>query len=368
MRKEMEHGMKRVLVYGMTNNPGGIESYLLSILKKAKEYEIQLDFVTDFPRIVYEEILKEFGARIFYIPAKGKKLLNHWKGLKKILNENPNYDTVYFNILDAGAVFTMLIPWLMGKKIVVHSHNGNTDKMILHKICKPFLNIVADEYVACSELAAEFMFGKRKYEKEDVVIVPNAIDVRKYEYNLETRNYYRKMLGLEKKFVVCHVGRITRQKNPFRVIDIFNQVHLKEPKACLIYVGSGELEEEIKKYVCEKRLEDTVYFLGKRDDVAEIMQASDVFLLPSLYEGLPIVAIEAQAAGLPIVLSDNITKETDITGLVLFISLKEKDEKWANSIISYQGGERKSYKSIISEAGYDKTNSSESTKKLIDIL
>lgn len=357
---------KRILVYGMTDNPGGIESYLLTILDKATNRGIQLDFITDFPTIVYEDILKNAGARIFFIPAKGKKMREHLVEFRRVLKEHPEYETVYFNILDAGAAFSMFIPWIMGRKIISHSHNGNTDKKILHSLCKPFLNIMTDKYVACSKLAAEYMYGERLCSKKDVLIVPNAIDAKKYDYDEKVRNEYREKFGVENHLVICHVGRITNQKNPYRLIDIFAEIYSQRVDAVLLYVGSGELESDVKTYVRERGLDEKVLFLGKRSDIANIMQASDVFLLPSLYEGLPIVAIEAQASGLPCILSSNISEETDITGLVRFLELEEDNTQWAGQVLKSSKQKRKSCLRTIIEAGYDKMCGSKMIDKLLE--
>ena len=360
--------MKRILAYGMTDNPGGIESYLLSIVEKAQHKGIQLDFVTDFPTIAYEEILKKNNASIYHIPAKGEKLWKHIMELYRILKKHPEYKTVYFNILDAGAAISMIVPHILRRKVVTHSHNGNTDKKKLHLLCRPLLNYVTDEYVACSKLAARFMFGEKVLEKKDVLIVPNAVDVEKYSYSEKIRIDYRNKLNIQDKLVICHVGRITRQKNPFRVIDIFEEICKRKKESVLLYVGSGDLEEDIRKYVKEKNIEDKVLFLGRRKDVSELMQASDVFLLPSLYEGLPIVAIEAQAVGLPAVLSSNITEETNVSGTIRFIDLEKSNSEWGASIINEAGRERKSNIIQIEEAGYSKNSNNDRISKLIDMM
>lgn len=359
--------MKRVLVYGMTNNPGGIESYLLGMALKIKKYGIQFDFVSDFDSMAYADELKKNGSRLYFIPAKGKKLFQHLGAMRRLLKDHPEYKTVYFNILDAGAAVTIVVPWLMGRKIVVHSHNGSTEKVRLHKICRPFLNWMTDQRVSCSNLAAEYMFGKRQTDKNEVVIVPNAIQAVRYYFDSDTRDIYRKRMKLEDKFVICHVGRMTEQKNPFRLIDIFDLLCECEPKSELLYVGTGELEEQVKKYAGQKSCVDKIRFLGIRSDVAEIMQASDVFLLPSLYEGLPIVAIEAQASGLPIVLSDSITCETDITGHLQFVDLKENDHIWAEALLKYKNFERMDCRAEISNSGYD-LSTSENDKLLVKCL
>lgn len=359
--------MKRILVYGMTNNPGGIESYLLGMALKIKKYGIQFDFVSDFDSIAYADELKKNGSRLYFIPAKGKKLFQHLGAMRRLLKDHPEYSTVYINILDAGAVFTAAIPWLMGRKIIVHSHNGSTEKVRLHKICRPFLNWMTDQRVACSKLAAEYMFGKKQTEKNEVVIVPNAIQADKYYFDSKKRDFYRKKMRLEDKFVICHVGRMTEQKNPFRLIDMFNLLCEYEPEAELLYVGTGELEEQVKAYARQKSCVNRIRFLGVRSDVAEIMQASDVFLLPSLYEGLPIVAIEAQASALPIVLSDSITSETDITGNLHFISLKENDHVWVGALLKCKKIKRMDCRYMISNSGYD-LSTSENDKLLAKYL
>lgn len=350
--------MKRVLVYGMTDNPGGIESYLKMLLYKMKDLGIQLDFVTDFPTIAYEKELKETDCRIFFIPAKGKKLFKHWSGIKKILKEHPEYDNVYFNLLDAGGVFTAVVAKMMKRKVIVHSHNNGTDKKMLHRICKPFLKLITDCCVSCSKSAAEYMFGKKIVKESNYLVIPNAIDAENFEFNENIRIEYRQKLDVEKNFVICHVGRITRQKNPYRLIDIFEKVYEKDPSAILIHVGNGELKEEFIEYVNSKKCSSKIKILGVRKDISEIMQASDVFFLPSLYEGLGIVAVEAQAAGLPVVLSTKVAEEIGITNNLTFVDLNDTDDVWADKILNYKNFHRESTKEIIIDKGYDKNTMS----------
>ena len=360
--------VKRVLVYGMTDNPGGIETYLMYMLQKMKEKDIQFDFVTDFPEIAYKDEIENFGSKVFYIPPKGKKLISHWRALWRILKTNPQYKSVYFNILDAGAAFTILIPWILKRKIIVHSHNGATDKKTLHTICRPFLNLMADNYAACSKLAAKYMFGEKTALRKDILIIPNAIDVAKYDFNPEVRKVYREKLELNDEFVLCHVGRITNQKNPYRLIDIFEEIYKEDKNTILLYVGTGELKNEVVSYAKKKKCAGNIRFLGVRNDIAEIMQASDVFFLPSLYEGLPIVAIEAQASGLPVVLSTAITEEVDISGNVYFVDLESDNDTWAKRIFACRVFERTTTKQKIIDAGYDKNTFSSNMNRFVNIL
>lgn len=355
---------KKVLVYGMTNNPGGIETYLINMALKMKKVGIQFDFLCDFPDIVYMDKILENESEVYFIPPKGKKLFGHWKEIWKVLNKHPEYEHVYFNILDAGAAFSMLIPWLMRRNIIVHSHNGATDKVKLHKICRPFLNFFADKYVSCSKLAAEFMFGNRLVSKQNILIIPNAIDGNRYEYDKDVRDEYREKLNLRNKYVVCHVGRMSNQKNPLRIIDIFQEVWEKEKNAVLLYIGTGEMADDVINYVDKKTCKNNIRFLGTRKDVAELMKASDVFLLPSLYEGLPIVAVEAQTSGLPVIVSTAVTKEVDLTGNVVFVDLKNTNEYWAETVLKCKNIERRSYRKEIAQAGYDNNDSTVGIKRL----
>lgn len=356
--------MKRVLVYGMTHNPGGIESYIVNLARRLKN-EIAFDYVTDFPEIAYRSFLEEMGSKIYFVPAKGKKVFAHLIAFYKLLKKHPEYDTIYFNILDAGASITEFIPWILGRKVVTHSHNSSTEKMCLHKICRPLLNFFTKEYVACSKIASEYMFGDSK----KALIIPNAIDAQKFVFNPELREKKRQELKIGDKFAICHIGRLSLQKNPLRMLDIFRSVLQKEPNAILLSVGTGEMKEEVHNYAKNTGISDNVLFLGERSDISEILQAADVFFLPSLYEGLPIVGIEAQASGLSCVMSDNITQEVDITGNVIFISLTEANEVWAEKIIcSANNFLRKNTLPQIIDGGYDINNCCDKDLKLLEML
>ena len=360
--------MEKVLVYGMTSNPGGIESYLINLLKYAKENGVQLDFITDFPEIAYEKIIREYGGEIYYIPPKGKKLLAHWLCFYKILKKHREYKIIYFNVLNAGAAFTAVIPWVLKRKIVIHSHNGETDQKQLQRLSRPILNLMTDERIACSKVAAEFMFGTRSLKKNNILIVPNAIDIDKYEFKQQICKKVRDEMNLNGKLVICHIGRLTEQKNPLRLLEIFKTVLQKEKEAVLLSVGTGEMEKEVHDYAMKLEIQDSVRFLGKRDDVSELLQGSDVFVLPSKYEGLPIVAIEAQASGIPSVLSSTISKEVNISGRIKFLDLGESNEKWADEILKSAGDSRYECVETLKEEGYDSNKMSEQTRHLITIF
>lgn len=341
--------MKHVLVYGMTDNPGGIETYLLNFFDRVQGKMVMLDFVSDFPKVCGGEQLQGRGASLHFIPAKSRDLWGHLRGMWSILRQHPEYETVYFNILDAGAAVTMLPVFLLGRKIVVHSHNGSTDKVRLHRLCRPAMNLMTKRRVACSNLAAEHMFGTGK----GALVIPNAIDASQYLFQEETRRRKRRELGLVDEPVIVHVGRLSRQKNPLGLIDIFAQIHALRSDAVLLSVGGGEMAEEFSAYVQRKGLLDAVKCLGVRSDVPELLQAADIFLLPSLYEGLPVSLLEAQAAGMPCVISDVITGEATVTDLVRPVSLSASCRIWAECVLTELGRERVNTFSELVKGGFD---------------
>lgn len=357
---------KRILVYGMTDNLGGIETYLMNLMQEVNKYEVKFDFICDFPSISYSELISEYNSKVYFIPAKSKGLLKHWKELVKILLEHKEYNTVYFNVLDAGTVFTMLIPWLLRKKIVTHSHNNETTKKKLHRYCRPALVLMTKQYLACSQSAAEYMFGKIPHIQKKVVLVPNAIDFEKYKYNTQIRDVKRKELKiLDNMCVIGHVGRLSEQKNPFGMLDIFKEVLKREKNTLLLSIGTGELDEEVKAYASELGIEKHVKFMGKRTDVHELFQAMDVFFFPSFYEGFGIVVLEAQAAGLKCVVSNNIPHEVDITGNVSFIDLDSKATIWADELLKRSKQKRCSVEEKLEESEFNIKNYGQIVDKLL---
>lgn len=342
--------MKHVLVYGMTDNPGGIETYVLNFFERVQGKGVQLDFISDFPTIAHSERLTAKGAKLFFFPAKSKDLWGHLKGMWKLLRGHKEYKTVYFNILDAGAAITMVPAFLLGRRIVVHSHNGSTDKVKLHKLCKPFLNLMASARVACSRVAAEHMFcGKGK----QCLVIPNAIDGAAHRFDPQLREEKRAQLQLGQRPAICHVGRLSLQKNPLGLLDIFEALLEECPQAVLLSVGDGEMAEQFHGRIAEKGLGESVKCLGVRNDVSQILQAADVFLLPSLYEGLPISLLEAQASGLPCVVSDAVSAESAITDRVSFVSLEAEPRIWAQKLVAALQLPRQDCYHQILEAGFD---------------
>ncbi len=321
--------MKRILVYGMTDNRGGIESYIMNVYRHIDKNKIIFDFVTDFDFMAYSEEVESCGSKIYKIPAKSKQPVGQIIEFFKLLKNHPEYDTVYFNILNAGAAYSMIIPKLFHKKIIVHCHNNFDDNMKLHNLFKPIVNRFAYKKIACSKLAAEYMFDN----SDDVTIVNNVIDIKPFAFDEVKRNEIRSNLKIDNKKVVIHVGRMAPQKNPFFLLDIIKEMCMIDSDIVLMYVGTGSLEQEVEQYAKNIGIYDNVIFLGMRDDVADLLNAADCFLLPSKYEGFGIVLLEAQTNGLMCFTSKDVVPfETNINGLVNFIDLNQSPYNWAFKI------------------------------------
>lgn len=347
--------MKKILVYGMTDNRGGIEAYIMNYFRLLVKKQIIFDFVTEHERIAYADEIESLGGKIYNIPSRRAGLFKHMSSIRDILKNHKEYDTVYFNVLSASEVFTVLgAASIKGVKKIVHSHNNAVKTMGRHRVLRPLLNLLTDVKLACSGEAAEFMFGDKSLRRNEVEVIFNAIDVEKYQYNSAVREAVRRELNLSfENFVVGHVGRMCYQKNSLFVIELFYHVYQRNKNAILVLVGDGEDREQVKQAIKQYGIEKNVLMLGMRSDVEKLMQAMDVFLLPSRFEGLPVVLIEAQAAGLHCICSNQFTNKSNITGNVEFISLNESIEYWVTAILNSCGKERKDEKDAVTKAGFN---------------
>ena len=209
------------------------------------------------------------------------------------------------------------------------------------------------DFLACSQLAGRWMYPDSILQGKKYHLAKNAINLEKYRFNPAMRKAVRQELGIgENEFCIGHIGRFNYQKNHAFLIDIFYKLLKVCPNAKLLLIGDGPYLFNIKRSVSELRIEDSVFFLGRRNDVPQLLQAMDCFVLPSRFEGLPIVGVEAQAAGVPCIVSDAITRELNINGLVRFVSLRDKD-KWVNSIMAYHGFTKRDQLEKLRNAGYD---------------
>ena len=317
---------------------GGVESVVMNYYRNIDRSKIQFDFLcsessTDIP---YQEIEK-LGGRVIIIPNYSK-VFRYQKVLTKIFKEN-KYKIVHSHI-STMSIFPLRAAKKAGVPVrIAHSHSTTNKKEkkknLLKQILRPLSKVYATDYMCCSELAGRWLFGNKEYNNGNVYLLKNAIDLEKFKYDENIRNQKRKELNIEKDtLVIGHVGRFVEQKNHRFLIDIFNEVHNQNNNSILLLAGQGPLMPEIKEKVKQLGLENQVKFLGQRSDINQLYQAFDVFCLPSLYEGLPVVGVEAQATGLLCLFSDDMTKETKVLDTTKFISLSYSAKKWADLLLS----------------------------------
>lgn len=325
--------------------------------------KIQFDFIVDEDSsYIPQEEIEKMGGKVIIVPPY-QKVFKYIRTLKKVFKEN-NYKIVHSN-LNTLSVFPLFVAKLAGVPArIAHSHSTSNKmewkKNMLKNILRPFSKVFATNYFACTEHAGRWLFGDKTFEAGKVTIINNAIDVDKFKYNEEIRNKIREQLNIENKLVIGHVGRFVKQKNHTFLIDIFAKVYEENNNAVLILIGDGPLENEIKEKVKKLNLQDVIIFLGIKDNVNEYMQAMDVFLFPSLYEGLGIVLIEAQCSGLHCVTSTEVPSVAKISENIEFIDLNENLDSWKNSTVyKIDNNLRKTEYENTSRYGFDIRKESE---------
>lgn len=316
---------------------GGVESVVMNYYRNIDRSKIQFDFICDedSTNIPYAEI-ESLGGKVILIPPY-QKVIKYHKELKRVLKEG-NYKIVHSHI-NTLSVFCLFAAKCAGVPVrIAHSHSTTNkkekNKNLMKQLLRPFSKVFATDYMCCSELAGRWLFGDKEYDKGNVYLLNNAIDLDKFKYDEVVRREKRKELNIDDDtLVIGHVGRFVEQKNHRFLIDIFNEVHKQNEKSILLLVGQGPLQEEIKEKVKSLGIDDCVKFLGQRNDISELYQVFDVFCLPSLYEGLPVVGVEAQATGLLCLFSDDMTKETKVLESAKFLSLEQSAKEWAEKIV-----------------------------------
>ncbi len=308
----------------------GVASFVMNYLNNMDHDAVQIDVVTykEGESIYYSEVVDN-GGKVFFVSSI-KEPIKHLKECRKIL-EMGQYDIVHDNTL----LISIPMMWYAKKTgipvRILHSHNskmGETKaKEIRNKFFLPFLRMLATDYAACSHGAGSMMFGCKPF-----TVITNVIQPDKYKFDGNKRKFVRERMNVQNKSVIGTVGRLAIQKNPFFAVDVFEHLLEKMPNAEYWWIGSETLDEQVKSYVEKKKLADKVKLLGNRDDCVDLYQAMDCFFMPSLFEGLPLTGVEAQAMGLPMVVSDTVTSEMKYTDLITYVSLDAPLEEWVNSL------------------------------------
>lgn len=331
---------------------GGLETMLMNYYREIDRHKVQFDFLVHREaRAAYEDEIETLGGRIYRLPRLNPFSPSYYQALQMFFQDHP-YKIVHCH-LDCMSAIPLSVAKQCGVPVrIAHSHSSSQDKNIKYLLKKYYKRKIAKnatDLFACSQLAGNWMFGDCSFQ-----IMENAIDSRRYVYDQTIRHCMRANLKLSDSMVLGHVGRFNYPKNHDFIIDVFAALHRIYPNVKLMLVGDGQGKMEIEKKVAKLGLSESVHFMGVRSDVNELLQAMDVFVFPSLYEGLPVTMVEAQAAGLPCIMSDRISKECIVTdGLVTVQKLSDSAEIWAQQILSLQGRERRDTSAEVKAHGFD---------------
>lgn len=334
---------------------GGAEAMIMSLYRSIDRSKVQFDFVVndrDAP-YAHEAEIEKLGGRVYRIPAyTGFNSFHYYSTWMKMLDAHPEWKVVHGHHTSPAFLYLNAAK-KKNRVTIAHSHIASHGKKIKSylKIASRFpLRYFSDYLFSCSDAAAKWMYGDKS---DKAIVLKNAVDAKAAKFDVGIRKEKRQELSIENQFVVGHVGRFERQKNHDFILDIFYSIKKKRPDSVLLLVGDGSLKSHVVEKIYEMGLEDSVKLLGVRADVFELLSAMDVFLFPSLYEGLPVTMIEAQASGLMCVVSDSITIESKLTDNVKFLPLSASEDTWADMVLESQCDNRGDAYFEIAAAGYD---------------
>ena len=321
-------------VLGRTDR-GGAESLVMSIYRNIDRNKVQFDFAihTD-DRCDFDDEIEALGGKIYHLPRY--KVYNHLRYIRawEKLLKNSNFNAVHGHMNSTASIY-LKIAKKMQIPTISHIHNVNGEgglKSKIKSLYKRNINKVADYKFACSEEAGHWMYGK---DNNDFEVIKNGIEVDKFLFNEEVRIRKRRALGIrENEILIGHVGNYRPVKNHRFLVEVFNIIYNNDKNYKLALVGSG-VEEKVSDYI-DDEAKNNVLFLGSRSDVDELLQAFDVFVLPSIYEGLPVSSLEAQVSGLFCIISENITRDCKVSETTKFLSIQDSYELWSETIKNYK--------------------------------
>ena len=359
--------MIKALHFVTVMDRAGQETFIMNVYRSADRTKYKFVFLCDTNRKGdYDDEIIELGGEIYHLT---ERINNH--GIKRyreeisllknwLLNNKDKYDCVHLHTHHALDVWAHLEACRQAKvkNVFIHSHNTSGKNVHLHKIARAINNtFYSFNKLACSEAAGDWLFGKR--ERKNVTVIYNGIDVNEFKYSESNREKIRNEFNLGYKTVLGHVGRFSEQKNHTFLLDVFSKYHKTNPDSVLMLVGKGELENEIKEKIKTLGIGDSVIFTGIREDVGALLSAFDVFVFPSLYEGLGVVLIEAQFNGLPIITNSNISKESIISDNAFLLPIDSIDP-WVSCIEKHSGNR-------TNNIDYNKFDVSRTSKQILDI-
>ena len=346
----------RILHIVQKMEAGGTQAFLMNLYRNIDSNKIQFDFLVEYEeKEFYDDEIISLGGKIYY--TNFRKTLNVFKfkkTLSNILKEHPEYRIVHIHATAIGKICTDTAKKCGVKTIIAHTHNNSAvkdwkyyPKILLRKL----YTSGPTDFFACSEDAGKYTFKNKKF-----TVIYNAIDINKFLFKQKVRKEFRKELNIEDKFVIGNIGRLHKQKNQSFLIDVFNEIQKKKNSAILLIIGKGPLKNELEEKVKNLGISSKVFFLENRKDIERIYQGMDVFVLPSLFEGLGIVAIEAQASGLPVIASTGVAEEANITDNIRNIDLNEPIDVWVEAICKAKVKNRRSIENIVKNSKFNIKN------------
>lgn len=336
------HRPIRILVVGMSSNRGGIESVIMNYCRRFDKDKIKLDFLSHEEHIAFEEELRSYGSKMYYVPAKHSDPRKYKEAINNFFSVHASdYDVIWCNLLQLTNIDYLKLAKKYGiKRRIIHSHNSRSGYVGLAKIVRDGIHSInrqkvvnyATDFWACSQTAADYFYPNSVMNQ--VKIINNAIDIHSVEFNESKRDEIRKQYGIEDGLVIGNVGRLQMQKNQTFMLDIMAEVVKSKPNAKLLLVGDGPDKDMLVSKTDELGLQNNVIFAGIQSDIQAYLSAFDVFLFPSLFEGLGIAALEGQANGVPVLASSNdIVPEVEINPNFSFINLNAGAKHWADEIL-----------------------------------
>ncbi|MBN2827406.1 MAG: glycosyltransferase family 1 protein [Tissierellales bacterium] len=331
--------MERVLhILDSLSINSGVSAVVMNYYRRMDKTQIQFDFlVFNNTSPDYMDEIIALGGHVFQMPKIKLRTIGSFLYETKCLFAKQTYKIVHLHAPNAGFLFFPFAKFYNVQNLIMHSHSTKYADTKLKAFRNFWLvqlaKIMATDYFACSQMAASFMFGRKYSENHKAKIIKNGININRFSFNESTRINKRKELGLQDKLIIGHIGRFSKQKNHGFLIDVFGEIIKNNDQAVLILLGDGELRPVMQQKVNEMNLHEKVFFLGIRSDIPELLNAMDLFVFPSLYEGLGIVLIEAQCAGLRCIATESvIPKDTGITELIQYLPLDLK--KWTDAVVS----------------------------------
>ena len=352
---------KRVLQVLGTTNLGGAESRIMDLYRHLDRTCIQFDFLVHTEKKGYfDDEIEALGGHIYHLPAY--RVINHFsyrRACKQFFLLHHDYIAVHGHITSTASIYLPVAKKAGIPLTIAHARSAGVDKGLKGTITKwlrHFLYKKTDVMLACSDLAAVAVYGRKRVDDNQVIVLPNAINTSDFSPNLEKRREIREKYDLTDTFVVGHVGRFHYAKNHEFLLEVFSEILEQKSNARLMLLGDGSLREMIEKKAESYGIKDKILFLGNQTPVAPFYQAMDVFIFPSRFEGMPGTVVEAQAAGLPCLISDTITREVKATDLVSFYSLNDEPLVWAKAAITKADCKKDSDVLLLSTSKYDVNN------------